>query len=836
MRKLSLLLMLYFSGNLVYFAQVRDDFKDLNQWEGQTTKFSINQEQLQLKDVNNTSSAYLVTPSTISIEANWQFWVKMDFAPSSANRLEVALLSNQSKIDSSYQGYYLSIGENGNLDAIELWRKNGITKQLLARGVNGRFANRLDSIVIKVERTLDYTWTVSTKTNDSWITEFSHIDSTYLQSRFFGFRPIYTSTRNNLFYFDDLHITGKAYVDTIAPLLDSIAVNPANTITLWFSETIDTNALMLSSFLLDQVNCSGFTAMGNTITLSFKNIVPNKNQILSLTGIKDVFGNTINKKEVAVFYLETEVSNILITELMVDPSDSPSLPNSEYIELFNTTNFPINLLGWTVKDIATTSPLPAFVLSPQEYVLLCPLENKNLFLNQTNIIGLASWPTLNNTGDSISLIDKDGNVIAEFNYSLASYQSDDKKNGGYSLELQDYTSPCLADLVISASKDPRGGTPNQKNAGIDLFVAQGFSIDDFTIANNSIELTFNAKPNILSVNQLEMSPSQAFTTTQQNNKVTLALNQSLDPSINYKLSLRNSTNCVGELLDTTITFLIGQAPSTGDLFISELLFNPIAGQQDFVEIFVNSDKPINTDGLTWLRFDPISEEILHTLDFPKTVLLPKCYYVFSTSTVLSNNYVNVVSTQLVNAKLPSLNDDEGLFGIQNKQGEVIEKVAYQEDWHAPYLVNKEGVSLERISLTKSALDKSNWFSGSRNQNFGSPTQANSASNKVTPQKFGLSQDHISPDSDGFEDFCFLNFNNLGLGTLINVSWYSTHGQYLFHEYQNYSLSLMGELRIDGLSADTKTLNPGIYVLFVEWFSVDGETGNEKFVFTINGKF
>ena len=60
------------------------------------------------------------------------------------------------------------------------------------------------------------------------------------------------------------------------------------------------------------------------------------------------------------FYAKAQIANrfdIVIDEIMADPSPQVNLPNNEWIELRNTSGTTFNLLGWKIGD-ATVSEMP----------------------------------------------------------------------------------------------------------------------------------------------------------------------------------------------------------------------------------------------------------------------------------------------------------------------------------------------------------------------------------------------------------------------------------------------------------------------------------------------
>ena len=139
------------------FSQVIDDFSDGNftaapAWNGNDTDFIVNSSrQLQLNS-SGTDTSYLSTINTQSLSnCEWNFWINLNFSPSSGNYARVYLVSDQKNLSGNLNGYYLQFGENLSDDRVELFRQSGNTSTSVCRGTT----NIATAFVIRVKVTRD---------------------------------------------------------------------------------------------------------------------------------------------------------------------------------------------------------------------------------------------------------------------------------------------------------------------------------------------------------------------------------------------------------------------------------------------------------------------------------------------------------------------------------------------------------------------------------------------------------------------------------------------------------------------------------------------------------
>src|SRR6266511_2195199 len=89
--------------------------------------------------------------------------------------------------------------------------------------------------------------------------------------------------------------------------------------------------------------------------------------------------------------------DVVIVEIMADPSPQVGLPNNEWIELKNTTTSAIDLQGWRIGDASGQSgAFPNFTLEPDSVVLVCTSSALGVMAAFGAAISVTSFPSLDN--------------------------------------------------------------------------------------------------------------------------------------------------------------------------------------------------------------------------------------------------------------------------------------------------------------------------------------------------------------------------------------------------------------------------------------------------------
>lgn len=284
-----------------------DNFSDQNftqnlSWIGDDSLFIVNPSlQLQLND-SSSGLAYLSTKSKISQEATWRFSVNLGFNPSSSNNLKVYLISDNFDLNKMVNGYFIRVG-GSSADKLSLYKQTGSTNLLLTESSSGYLNSSTVELDVLVERDSNSIWKVYADTGsyaDPMVLLGTVLDSSFLSSSYFGISCKYTSTRAQLFFFDDLICSGFPLIDVQKPKVDTIIVIYKNKIQITFNERITKmSAENIQNFYMNNGWGSPMVAELNnlderTLTLTFANdFVFGEEYMLNIKGLSDTAGNLL---------------------------------------------------------------------------------------------------------------------------------------------------------------------------------------------------------------------------------------------------------------------------------------------------------------------------------------------------------------------------------------------------------------------------------------------------------------------------------------------------------------------------------------------------------------
>jgi hypothetical protein len=544
--------------------------------------------------------------------------------------------------------------------------------------------------------------------------------------------------------------------------------------------------------------------------------------------------------------------DIIIDEIMADPSPQIGLPNNEWIELKNTSTVSINLQGWRIGDSGGQSgPMPNYTLDPGSYVIVCTGSAVAALSAFGNTISVTSFPSLDNDGEQIYLRDLNGQVIHAIQYSSAWYQNEIKKDGGWTLEMVDTQNPCSGSNNWKASINNAGGTPGTINS-VNALNSDGIAPqlkNAYTTDNTTIILVFDEPLDSISGATTSnysldggVSVASAETLSPLFNQVRLKTNGALTDNIIYNVTANNIKDCKGNTIginNKTRTGLAADAIA-GDAVVNEILFNPRSNAYDYAEFYNKSNKILDASKLYIGNRNTVG--VIGTISQLSTTpfyIFPGDYVVITENAEnLALNYlVTKPESVLIRSSLPSFPDDEGYVLLINQQGNIVDEVNYSDKWHFKLLDNTEGVSIERVDIDGLSQSADNWHSAASTAGYGTPGYKNSQSKslqsiaatiEVTPKVF-------SPDNDGFDDITSIQYKIEQTGYVANVTIFDAAGRLVRNLVRNGTLGTSGYWNWDGLDDKGLKLSVGTYIIFTEIFNLQGKKDKFKNVVVLARK-
>ena len=828
-----------------------DDFSDGNfdsdpSWAGDTANFEIDAEnKLHLNAPSEADVSYLSTESSVSGAATWQFDIELDFNPSSSNLAEIYLMSNNSALDEGLEGYFVRIG--GTSDEVSLYRKSGNSSTEIIDGLDDRVDLSTINVSILVTKDGQSNWELFTNSDGiNFLSEGTVLDNTFTQSTHFGVLCDYTSTRSDLFRFDNFLVEEIIVPDTIPPLVIGISVLDEDEITLGFSEMVNAgDALNSENYLISRnigtpSNVSFVNSDSSSVELSFADAFDeNMSYEITISGVTDLSGNVISDTTMSFVYINIEeavVGDILINEIMADPSPREDLPESEFVEIFNKSGKTASLKGWEFSDESTSTVLDSVILFPFEFLILCPAAFMNEFTQFGKVLGLNPWPTLNNSGDNLKLVSAEMTMIDSVNYDIAWYRDSDKDNGGWTLELINPNLKCIDSENWVTSVDPKGGSPGIQNSVFDITPDNlppniiGVSASD----SRTIEILVSEPLNQSSIEFAEISIEPdldidtLYLVNAENRMLEIKLESELSSGIVYTLGVANVTDCSGNLLSATeqpLQFVLPESADGLDLVINEILFDPFVGGVEFIELYNRSDKFINLKNWKLANYEEDSFSNEKVLAINNLIFSPKTYLAFSKdSQILNGYYPDAVSENLIDVNsLPSLPNEMGGVAVVNTEGEIIDAMRYEDSYHHELLSETKGVSLERIDSNGSSIDPFNWQSAASTVGFATPGFQNSqySSQGADLGELVVRPEVFTPDGDGVEDHTNIEYNFGAGGKIANIKIFDRLGRHIKSIANNSSLSASGFFTWDGTDNNFNKVRMGYYIIVAEIFDTTG---------------
>jgi len=848
-------------------AQVFDDFTDGDftenpTWFGTGTNFMVNNNQQLQSTGTDTGEAWLATVIAKPRNDEWCFWIREAFSPSGNNYAEVWLAADTSDLTFA-NGYFLRFGSPGSQDAIELYRKEGGTETLICKGIDAAIASSF-KVAVKVNRDSDGHWTVMTDFDNvgNYVMEAEGDDDILPITGYFGFYIKFTSSNAKKFYFDDVYV-GPKIIDLDPPELLSLETPDSQHILLTFSESLAETDLDPQHYrVVASRHCEGgndvpdsvcFYEKPSKLMLTFTEpLSENTNLQLKITGISDLAGNIMPETTWDFSIYKAIENDVVINEIMADPSPVVGLPEWEYVELFNTTALSIDLNDWVLTIGTTSKTLPPVRIDPLGYLILCKDDAVSELSEYGPTCGFSSF-SIANAGATLCLSSADETTLSEVSFNDTWYHDSEKKVGGWSLEQIDPFNPCAGTANWSASVDVAGGTPGRENsinapnvlapkvARVSMFG------DDMVILwfDQQMDRASLADPCHYRIEELEINPIEVTCNPINASSVEVLFDYHFQEGELYTMLLNGMESCSGNPIetDTRVRFGIPNTIAAGEVLINEILFDPVSPGPDYVELYNPSDKTFDLSelklGVIKESFPNPADTTLKAIAEDSRLFLPQTYILLSMDAyTVSQQYACEIADYVDMPSFPSYPNAGGEAVLMSRQGVVVDQMAFSEKMHYPLLKETKGVSLERVSWEAPSNQPDNWQSAAEEVHFGTPGYANSmmycdtATIEEKDSPIQIEPSIFSPDGDGFDDHCVVAYSFEEAGRTMNVYVFNAEGQLVRHLVKGELIGWEGGFVWNGLDGRGNRVPLGIYVVVTEVFDMDGVVKKYKNVVVV----
>jgi len=436
-------------------------------------------------------------------------------------------------------------------------------------------------------------------------------------------------------------------------------------------------------------------------------------------------------------------NDIVINEIMY----APSTGEPEWVEIFNRTTNTINLNNWKLSDLSTIITITntdKFIAANSFLVISRDSSILNFYSVPSQII-ITNIPALNNTGDAVVIKDPLGTIIDSVLY-LPTWGGN---LGGKSLERISVEGLSNDPTNWGSSKSIFKATPGIYNSvtqkDFDLLADDILYNPEFPLLGNFVNISAFVKN--VGKNSASFSVDLYEDTTLDSipdlfiesiPNLNLAVNDSLFYQFNYVIQNLQDKKAyyikvlfVQDQETTNNSFYKAIEPGFPNqtIVVNEIMFAPLGGEPEWIELFNNSYVDINLKD--WAVWDVITTPVKATIKNDFIIPANSCVVITKDSSIIY--YHRFISSDILEISLPSFNNDRDGVVLKDNRGIAIDSVLYSNQWGGT-----NGFSLERISSKNSSNSQNNWASCIDVEQ-STPGRINS----ITPKDFDLSVTEIS---------------------------------------------------------------------------------------------
>ncbi len=484
--------------------------------------------------------------------------------------------------------------------------------------------------------------------------------------------------------------------------------------------------------------------------------------------------NNISFSKIPAAQINEERNDIVINEFMY----APTSPQPEWIEIYNRSDKIIDLKNYKIADENDTVTVikNSTLLNPKEFFVITKDSSIQYYFNVKSKFVKASFPTLNNSGDRIILIDSLNRAIDSLEYLFIW-----GGNNGGSLERIDADNFISDSTNWASSSSIFKATPGEINSvtqkdfdveisSIVFNPAKPFFTDDVYVTSKIKNIgKNNSSCNVLLFEDTDLD-SIPDLQLEKKSDMNLIAGDSISLTFDYaikniqtkkrffvKIEFAEDQDSSNNILAAAIE----PGYSSSSIIINEIMYDPAPAQPEWVELVNISNQNINIKN--WNISDLLTTPVKKIITKNNAVINAGEYFIIARDTSFFTVYPEV-KTKIFIVNFGTLgNTSDGII-LSDFRNEVIDSINYNSAWGGG-----NDFSLERISFNVQTNDSANWIT-SLNKNKSTPGALNSLNSFKPANRNDLIINEImfDPDTDNSE---FIEFYNLSDDSLNIGGWH-----------------------------------------------------------------
>ncbi len=287
----------------------------------------------------------------------------------------------------------------------------------------------------------------------------------------------------------------------------------------------------------------------------------------------------------------------------------------------------------------------------------------------------------------------------------------------------------------------------------------------------------------------------------------------------------------------TALFHLSAAVAPHAVVINEIMYDPLPGRAEYVELFNRSGETVNLRG--WRLTDREDDSSGGKLGTGDILLNSGGYLLCSPDTTMTSDYPGIPEGVRVIGGLRgfTLNNTGDRIILFDEIGETIDRVDYVPEWHTPALDVAQGRSLERIESLTPGTGTWNWGT-SAGSSGGTPGSRNSLTMErvVRDERLSCTPNPFSPDGDGFEDVTVIGYRLGSTPVIARVRIYDSEGRPVRTLTGSEYVTGTGSFVWNGYDDRGRKAPIGIYIILLDAVDASGtEAISAKGVVVVAGR-